>query len=476
MKNKNIFRSFIEFSIGPVVAGLIGIISAPLITWFLNPGEYGKIAEFQLYLSFATILVSMGLDQAFIREFHNEKNTRKLLAHSVLIPALFTFVNVLLLFIFPTFFSEVLFGSKQYIYIVYGLGIALISLCINKFSMVIVRMEEKGIMYSLFSIITNATILILNITLLVNWKDSFESLVVSNILANIVVSFVAFFVTRKYWNLFNIKFDKTLFWKLVSFAIPLVPALLIGLLFQSIDRLSLIWYSDSEQVGLFQLCISITMALTLIQTAFANAWVPIAYRWNSEKADYQNFEFIGILLMLFLALAFFGLMVARELIVLVINESYASVLTIFPFLALSTIMSTLSEVTSLGIPFSRKNKYTLLISIIVLLVNFVGNWLLVPTLGALGATISTGISYIFFFWMRTLISRALWYDFKILRYVIFTVIMLAAAICSTVLSRDLAFILNGIAVIILIILCAYLYIKNKDKIKKVIRGSEAIER
>jgi O-antigen/teichoic acid export membrane protein len=74
---------------------------------------------------------------------------------------------------------------------------------------------------------------------------------------------------------------------------------------------------------------------------------------------------------------------------------------------------TLSETTVVGIAYSRKTYYNLLISGVIAVINIVGNSILVPRFGALGAAASTGISYIFFFILRSVIGNKLWQGFSL---------------------------------------------------------------
>ena len=61
----------------------------------------------------------------------------------------------------------------------------------------------------------------------------------------------------------------------------------------------------------------------------------------------------------------------------------------------------------IGIGFKKKTQYFFYVSVIASVSNFIGNLLLVPYLGAKGAAISTGLSYIIFFSARTYFSTKL---------------------------------------------------------------------
>ena len=76
-----------------------------------------------------------------------------------------------------------------------------------------------------------------------------------------------------------------------------------------------------------------------------------------------------------------------------------------PFLSLSPIMLTISEATMIGIMFSQKSYLQIIVSAVACVTNIAGNTLLVPVYGGVGAAISTGLSYIVFFAMRTILSN-----------------------------------------------------------------------
>ena len=93
---------------------------------------------------------------------------------------------------------------------------------------------------------------------------------------------------------------------------------------------------------------------------------------------------------------------------MILSPEYRKAAIVVPFLMIYPVVSTLSETTSMGITFSRKSYFAIVVSSVSAGLNILGNILLVPKFGVLGASISTGISYIAYFWSRTLISRVLW--------------------------------------------------------------------
>lgn len=58
------------FAIGPIGGAVLGLISLPIITWFFSQEDVGRMAMLQVTLGFSILLFSLGLDQSYVREFH----------------------------------------------------------------------------------------------------------------------------------------------------------------------------------------------------------------------------------------------------------------------------------------------------------------------------------------------------------------------------------------------------------------------
>ena len=117
-------------------------------------------------------------------------------------------------------------------------------------------------------------------------------------------------------------------------------------------------------------------------------------------------------------------------------------------------MYTISETTCSGIGISKKSYLNIYVSIGACIVNFIGNTILVPKLGCQGAAISTGISYIVFFVLRTYFSNKYYYiDYALKRFAFVTFIALVYAMHCTFNAFGLFSILGYfVSVITLVIL------------------------
>ncbi|WP_337121408.1 polysaccharide biosynthesis C-terminal domain-containing protein, partial [Staphylococcus aureus] len=90
------------------------------------------------------------------------------------------------------------------------------------------------------------------------------------------------------------------------------------------------------------------------------------------------------------------------------EKSYGTVQYLLSICILAPLLYTLSEVTGVGIQIVKKTKLSMYASIFALIINAMGNYFLIPILGAAGAAVSTAVSFLVFFILRTEFSNKVW--------------------------------------------------------------------
>jgi len=161
-------------------------------------------------------------------------------------------------------------------------------------------------------------------------------------------------------------------------------------------------------------------------------------------------EFLAISLVMYL----FNLALIRlkDIIFLLFSKSYRDAAYIAPFLLFMPITYTTSETPVVGINFKKKTYWHMLIAAVSALTNYIGNTLLVPILGGKGAVISTGLSYIVFFAMRTIISEKSYpVKYDISKIIFGDIVMVAVALIGTFRKGMTTSILSaGIGILIIL--------------------------
>ena len=460
---KETIKKLFGFSVGPIIVFLIGVISIPITTHFINPTEYGKVAMFTLAQSILGISIFLGLDQGFVRFFNEEKDSKKLLQNSILIPFILSLLIFVILLIIPGSISKILFGNPNYKIPIYVLGFTIPLMIFEKFLLLSIRMKEKAKSYSFFLILIRLITFISTIIFITLIRKDFLSIVYSTVIGQIIGDIILIITYRKDIEFKFENIDKILLKKLIKYSIPLLLVSLIGWGLNSMDKVFLRIYSTFEEIGYYNVALKISNLLLTIQTCFTTFWVPTAYRWYKEKVDNKSFTIVSEIVSFVMSIIFLLILLFKDLFPILISNTYKYSIYIIPFLLLYPIMYTISETTTLGIPFSKKSHLNIIVSILSIITNLILNYILVPKMGAIGAAIGTGISYMVFFWSRTIISRKLWYKFSLIKFfLVSTILLVATFINSFVKSNIYVYIIN----IILILFVVLIYKNLIQEIKK----------
>ncbi|WP_374174035.1 lipopolysaccharide biosynthesis protein [Flavobacterium tructae] len=409
MKN-NILSLFFKFSFGGLISAAISFFTTPIITAIILPNEFGKASMFVLAFNFLLQFFLLGSDQSFVRFFHQENfrnNQSSLLFNAIFGPLVAFFCSLFVIFLFWKPISMFLIGEAN-LKLIILLVLTLLLAIIERFSTLLIRMSQQATLFSNLKIvqsIVNAFVIIFHARYI---EASFFSIIYGTVISLFLVAIIGIICERKFW-LKKMKIDKVTIKEIVNYGLPFIPTFIISWIFEGIDKIALRYYSNFAEIGLYTAATKIVAILTVLQVTFSNFWVPIAYEAyeGSSAKTKKLFENAFLALSVLFFTGAIMIVAFKNVIIKLFDKDYLQAAEIMPFLIFMPVMYTLSEITAGGINFKKRTYWHLFISIICMLVNCIGVFFLVPILGAKGAAISTGMAYIVFFYLRTLISNSL---------------------------------------------------------------------
>lgn len=409
--NNSLLKKFIEFGMGNFIVLITGFISSPIITRLVLPEELGKFSMFNTLTSLFLFIILCGLDHTYIRFFYEEKEESRggLLIRAIKLPLLINLVLSLILLVLYEPLSNLLIGNISFMLIVVMVIHNTFNI-INKFSMVVVRMQQKGKTYSFLQVLGRVSYILFILMSLSWFKNDYRILVFGTVVSNIVVSLIAVCIEKNYWFSFKKQAAlNTSMKEMLKFGIPLVFSFSISWILQSTDKLFIESFNGYAELGVYTAAFTIVSLLNAVQESFVTFFTPVAnehYKQQPENtAFFSQINAIGTVLMFFVGI---GIIVFKDVFVMLLGESYREASYIFPFLIFMPMMLTISETTVIGINFHKQTKKHIKISIVAAVINVIGNFILVPRLGAKGAAISTGISYVVLYIARTYESKKLY--------------------------------------------------------------------
>lgn len=453
MEKKSILKHFATIGIGTILNMAVGFLATILITRTVNPGCYGELSIFKMYGSLAGSILLLGLDQALIRFYYNSdareyKST--LLRFCVRWPLIVTAIIALMVIaIVGTGVAKTEYSPVRWI----ALAVYTAGIIYSRFSTTVLRLECKSKEYSWCNVSQQIVYIVLAIVLLrIYNSNEVAVLIIATIIGQYSVAFFSRLVGKTYWD--NSKCDLSMYRvskrELVQYAWPFIITTSVATLFQSIDKISLNYFCDYNEVGVYSSALFLMNVFAILQSTFNTLWTPLSVEHYSKDSEDRAFykkaqEIITVLMFAF------GLTVIlfKDFFAIILGRDYREAAYLIPFLAFHPIMYTISEVTVGGLVFKKKSKIQVIVSVVPCVVNFIGNTILVPFYGGRGAAISTGISYILFFAMRTILSNRYYYiDYSIKRFSFLTVLSILFAAYATFHAANIVLICFYIFVVI----------------------------
>jgi len=420
-------KQVLGFALGPIFAAMLGLLTVPLMAWIFSPEVMGKIAMLNTFLAGCSLILTLGLDQAYVREYHEVENKPALLGTFLFPSLLVTLFFSLVILYFHQTVSQLLFSELNHsINIVLLAILALIVSILFRFLSLVLRMKEQGLKFSLTQISAKLSLLFFLLLLyFLKFDYGFLSALFLISLSLIFSVLLAIFFTKTdFFLAFSIKKQPLLFKQGFKFGAPLILSGFAYWGLTSVDKLAIRYYSGMEQLGIYSVTFSFAAVMTIFQRVFSTIWAPIVYRWHKNGVAITQFNLVTDWVVIILSNVFFIVVAFSPILAYLLPNAYLPVIYLLPACMLFPVFYTLSETTVVGMNVARKTSYSIVITIIPLLVNLLLSYLLIPRYGAGGAAVSVAIAFFLYLVLRTEISKKLWIKFTTLKLYLATTILL----------------------------------------------------
>jgi O-antigen/teichoic acid export membrane protein len=449
-------KQIAAFAIGPIGGALLGLISLPIITWFFTQEDVGRMAMLQVTIGFSTLLFSLGLDQAYVREFHEVSEKPSLLKRALLPGLILLATTLLTLLMFGSTLASWLFEIPEW-HLSLLASTALLAAFISRFLSLVLRMNEQGLAYSMSQLLPKLLLLaVIGTYVVVGAEKSLTNLVIANTSALVFVCIVFAYNTRREWLAsVTASLDTQHLKHMLRFGLPLI---LGGIAFwglTAIDKIFLRTLASFEELGLYSVAVSFAAAATILQSVFSTVWAPTVYKWASKGEGLENVHKVSRYILALVVLAFCLAGLLSWVVTFVLPPKYDAVRWIVVSCLGFPLLYTLSETTVVGIGISRRTGFAMLAAASSFAINLVGNWLLIPHYGAAGAAVSTCVSFWVFFVLRTEFSIYLWKTMPRFLLYAFTLACVSGAVVFTLWGETLG---GLMAAYWMLLLCAAAYI------------------
>jgi O-antigen/teichoic acid export membrane protein len=403
--DSSLFRTSSIYTISNFINAAIPFALLPILTNKLTPADYGIIAMFQITVSLLYPFIGMNLDGAIQRRFYDKGNTN-ISSYIGGCFLLFAFSLIIISLFFWIFLSKIEELTQiPELWLKYVLVVAA-SQFIIAIVLIIYQVKVKPIKFGILQISQSVLNVLLTIYFVVLINKSFEGRLESQIITVVFFAIVSFIILLKL-KLIRFNFNKKDLQHALKFGVPLIPHAIGGILFSAIDRFFLTNIIGLEQTGNYAVAYQIGAVISIATIAFNNAYVP----WLFENLNKNNLiikrKIVKLTYLYFSLLilgAIFLLLLFPFIVKIFINSKFSSINIYSTFIVFGFIFQGMYYMVTNYITYAEKTYLLALVTISVGLLKIPITYFGILVFGAVGASISYGITFFIFFIATWLLS------------------------------------------------------------------------
>lgn len=397
-KERLFVRGSVFLILSNVCIKTINFFLLPLYTKNLTPSMLGVSDSITTFTGILLPILVLGLDSAYSAfYFDNVDLDRDKKVFGTLGYCFFALgILPLLMCSFSDKLSDLIFHTN-----IYGLEVMLALAGVSlklwglPFSLEL-RLKNQMGKFGIVSVISSISMILLNVLFVTILKLGTVSLIISDtIVAGEMVALYAWKVGRIPQKIF---IDRSLLKRMLTFALPIIPTVLMAWVLSLSDRYILLWYCGDSSVGIYGIGSRFATVLNVIIGAVTTAYTTFAFgSKDDEDAKDKYYRIFNIVSVLLLFCAFTVSIFGKEIISTMVDAAFQSTRDVIRDLMFGQVLYAMSTIVSYGIFFKKKSVYSLVAVSLGAVVNIILNFALIPSYGIRAAAFSTVVGYLSWF-------------------------------------------------------------------------------
>lgn len=400
------------YGISTIVSRLLNFILTPIFTRTYAAAAYGVFTKMYSYASLINAILSFGMETTFFRYLNkHEDQKQQVYNNSFLVVGFISTLFLVTGLVFTNPITRWLLNNDmsqfqdQRRYVQYFLWLLFSdAICIIPFAKL--RADGKPFRYSLLKFVNILTyvsvclffIYVIPAIIKNNWPtasffSSFfrEKWVGYVFIANLIASVVTFALLLPEFLKLQLKFDKALFTKMLSYSWPVLVANLSFIINENLDKILLDKYLTEAQLGIYGAVCKIAIFMSIFNTAFRLGAEPFFFSHAKNANAKQTYATILQYFTIALAVLFVALVANIEILKFFISRDaahraeYWVGLPAVPYLLLGYVCLGIYMNLSVWYRLSDQTKFGLYISLVGALITIVFNIILIPRYGYMGS-------------------------------------------------------------------------------------------
>jgi O-antigen/teichoic acid export membrane protein len=382
------------YGVGILGSQLVVYILLPFLTRYVSREEYGAITVITSLYAFLNILTNAGIPSATFRYYSgtvDEADKRLTIAGSQFLFFIFAAIPAIGILIFPKLISTLLLGSDQYALVLQLVAWFLIVDSMNTFGAVILQAEARALASSLHGIF----LITVKTSLALLFVTKFDMGVFGYWLGHLIGESLGFIVmVWLVWDKISFHVSRSRVFDLVSFGFPLIPTALSLTFLRVADRYIIGSLAGLDQVAVYDVGYKVGSIILLLIAPFRTAWNPFAFSIAHKPEAPRIYRDVLTYLMAACSFLFLAVFAFRfQLIQLMVPASYQEAVSVVSWVAFSQLFFAAYMVLAIGLMITKRTHRLAWIAVAASVANLLLNFILIPSLGIVGAAVATFIGY-----------------------------------------------------------------------------------
>ena len=439
---KRLVSSLAAYQVADVVSKLMAVLLLPVYTRYISPSGYGVVELLANGVIFISILVRLGMIEAFLRYYFidADQQRRDALARRATGFLLVTTTVVCAgLAAASSPLSQLVLGHRdQLTFLIAVLGLWVFTNL--ELAYALLRVDERLRAYATASLLNVGLTIAASVVLVVGLRDGARGLLLANYGASAAVLLGLWWTMRA--RLRPRKARAEPLGLLMRFGLPTVPAEASVYALSIVDRFYIYHDRSHALAGLYSIAVKLAGAVAFIVRAFQYAWPPLAYSVTDDRQASRLYGLVTTYYALVAGFAVAGLtLLGRWVLRLLVAHSFFGAYRALPWVALGWALYGLWVVFLVIAGRAKVTTRNFPASLAGLAANVVLILLLVPPLGIAGAGIALCGAYVVMLTvMHLLTRRAFRVAFEWRRLAQLCVVMSAVAVAGDLLLPTQGFV------------------------------------
>ena len=386
-----------------IVQSLMALIIGMLSARYLGPSNYGLISYASSVIAFVVPLAQLGLRNVLVEEIVAQpENEGEIIGTAIVISLVSSLFCVAGCISFVSFANA---GEQETIIVC---ALYSISLLFQMLELIQYWYQAK-LLSKYTSIVSLASYFICaayKIFLLITKKNIYWFAAAYS-LDFMIISMALLIIYRKLGGR-RLKFSFAFGKKMFSRSKYYIVSSMMVTIFSQTDKIMIKMMLGNAETGFYSTAITCVNMTSFVFMAIIDSLRPVIF--ESRKSDYKKYErnmslLYSVIIYMGLAQSVVFTVLAKPIVTILYGQEYLPTIPILQIIVWYTSFSYMGTVRNIWMLAENKQKYLWIINLSGAVLNIIGNFVLITTIGSIGAAISSVLTQFFVNWLLCFIIK-----------------------------------------------------------------------